>query len=58
MSASPEDVKSVSLFVPKVKIRFGFKKGITLSQSIAVIALVVLATTEFFKDFWKFFKFF
>ena len=41
-----------SLFVPKVKSRFGFKKGITLSQTIAVIALIVLATTEFFKDFW------
>ena len=41
-----------SLFVPKVKSRFGFKKGITVSQTIAVIALIVLATTEFFKDFW------
>ena len=41
-----------SLFVPKVKSKFGFKKGITLSQTIAVLALIVLATTEFFKDYW------
>ena len=41
-----------SLYVPKVKSRFGFKKGITISQMIAVIALVILATTEFFRDFW------
>ena len=41
-----------SLFVPKVKSRFGYKKGITVSQSIAVFALIVLATTEFFTDYW------
>ena len=41
-----------SLFVPKVKSKFGFKKGITISQMIAVFALIVLATTEFFKEFW------
>ena len=41
-----------SLFVPKVKSRFGYKKGITVSQMIAVVALIILATTEFFKDYW------
>jgi MFS family permease len=41
-----------SLFVPKIKNRFGYRKGITLSQTIAVVALIVLATTEFFKDYW------
>ena len=41
-----------SLFVPKIKSRFGYKKGITISQSIAVCALVILATTEFFTDYW------
>ena len=30
----------------------GFKKGITLTQSIAVLALVALATTEFFVEYW------
>ena len=40
-----------SLFVPNVKRKFGFKKGITVSQSIAVVALVILATTELFKDY-------
>ena len=41
-----------SLFVPSVKNKFGFKRGITVSQSIAVVALVILATTELFKDYW------
>ena len=41
-----------SLFVPNVKRRFGFRKGITISQMVAVIALIILATTEFFKEFW------
>ena len=37
----------MALLVPKVKDVLGFKKGITLTQSIAVLALVALATTEF-----------
>lgn len=41
-----------SLFVPNIKRRFGFRKGITISQMVAVIALIILATTELFKDFW------
>ena len=41
-----------SLFVPNVKRRFGFRKGITISQMVAVIALIILATTEFFTDYW------
>ena len=40
-------VTFMSLLVPKVKDILGFKKGITLTQSIAVFALVALATTEF-----------
>ena len=45
-------VAFMALLVPKVKDVLGFKVGITLTQSIAVIALVALATTEFFVDFW------
>ena len=41
-----------SLLVPNLKSRFGFKKGITYTQIIAVIALVALATTEFFNHYW------
>lgn len=41
-----------SLYVPKIKNRFGFRKGITISQSIAIVALIILATTQFFKDYW------
>ena len=40
-------VAFMSLLVPKVKDILGFKKGITLTQSIAVFALVALATTGF-----------
>ena len=38
--------------VPKIKNKLGFKKGITLTQTCSVIALVALATTEFFSNFW------
>jgi hypothetical protein len=45
-------VSVMALLVPNVKNKFGFKKGITYTQSIAVLALVALATTEFFVDHW------
>ena len=45
-------VAILSLLVPDLKNRFGFKKGITYTQIIAVIALVALATTEFFHHYW------
>jgi len=45
-------VAFLALLVPNLKNRLGFKKGITYTQSIAVFALVALATTEFFNDHW------
>ena len=45
-------VAIMALLVPKVKNRLGFKKGITITQSLAVLALVALATTEFYVDHW------
>jgi len=45
-------VAFLALLVPNLKRFLGFKKGITYTQSIAVIALVALATTEFFNDYW------
>jgi predicted MFS family arabinose efflux permease len=45
-------VAIMALLVPKVKDKLGFKKGITFTQSIAVLALVALATTEFYADHW------
>ena len=45
-------VAIMALLVPKVKNRLGFKKGITITQSLAVLALVALATTEFYTDHW------
>ena len=45
-------VAILALLVPNLKSRLGFKKGITYTQSIAVLALIALATTEFFNDCW------
>ena len=45
-------VTILALLVPNLKNRLGFKKGITYTQSIAVFALVALATTEFFNHYW------
>lgn len=40
-----------ALFVPNVKNTLGFKHGITITQGAAIIALVALASTEFFKSY-------
>ena len=41
-----------ALSVPNLKNRLGFRKGITYTQMIAVLALVALATMEFFTIYW------
>jgi hypothetical protein len=41
-------VVASSLIVPQVKRRYGYKVAITLTQSLAVLALVILATTEYY----------
>jgi len=45
-------VAVLALLVPNVKNKLGFKKGITYTQTTAVIALIALATTEFFTHYW------
>ena len=45
-------VAVLALLVPNVKNKLGFKKGITYTQTTAVIALIALATTEFFTQYW------
>ncbi len=45
-------VAILALSVPNVKKKLGFKKGITYTQTTAVIALIALATTEFFSNYW------
>jgi len=45
-------VAILALLVPNVKNKLGFKKGITYTQTTAVIALIALATTEFFTHYW------
>lgn len=45
-----------SLMVPLIKKRYGLKIGITLSQSLSVCALLLLASTEFFSEYrWVFY---
>ena len=38
------------LFVPGINRRFGYSISITLIQSLSVIALIVMATTEFYSE--------
>jgi hypothetical protein len=45
-------VAFLALLVPNVKSKLGFKKGITYTQTTAVLALIALATTEFFANYW------
>lgn len=45
-------VATTALLVPNVKSKLGFKKGISITQTVAVLALVALATTEFYVDYW------
>ena len=41
------------LNVPKLKNKFGYKKGILSTQSMAIICLIVLATTDYFTtSYW------
>lgn len=40
-------------FVPIIRRRYGFKMVITMFQSLAVVALVIMATTEFYA-YWKY----
>ena len=45
-------VAIMALLVPNVKKKLGLRKGITYTQSTAVICLIALATTEFYSTFW------
>ena len=45
-------VAFLALLVPNIKNKLGFKKGITYTQTTAVLALIALATTEFFTHYW------
>ena len=45
-------VASLALLVPNLKNKLGFRKGITYTQFTAVLALIALATMEFFNTFY------
>ncbi len=40
-----------TLYVPEIKQRWGFKKAVPVTQSIAVFALILLAFTELFAEY-------
>lgn len=40
-----------TLWVPEIKSRWGFKKAVPVTQSIAVLALILLAFTELISDY-------
>ncbi|MCB0612763.1 MAG: hypothetical protein KDC75_05640 [Phaeodactylibacter sp.] len=46
-------VAGVMIFMPCIRRRFGYQIAITLLQSAAVLALLILATTEYYRD-WNF----
>ena len=45
-------VALLGLLAPNVKNKLGFSKGITYTQILAIIALVALATMQFFNNYW------
>ena len=46
-------VAIVMIFMPYIKRNFGYSIAITLFQSFSVVALFILATTEYYKD-WEY----
>ncbi len=43
-------VTIVAIYVPTIKNRYGYKKAIPFTQSIAIIALIVMATTQYYSN--------
>lgn len=46
-------VTIVAMYVPVIKNKFGFRKAIPTTQSFAIIALIIMATTEYYNQ-WSF----
>ncbi len=44
-------VTIVAMYVPIIKNKFGFQKAIPTTQSFAIIALILMATTEYYNNF-------
>jgi hypothetical protein len=43
-------VAYVALWVPKIKEGIGYKSAVPLTQSFAIIALIIMATTQYYND--------
>ncbi len=41
-----------TLFVPEVKDRYGYKIAIVFIQALAIMFLILMATTEYYSDMW------
>jgi hypothetical protein len=44
-------VSFTTLFVPEIKTRWGFKKAVPITQSIAVLMLILMSFTELFSEY-------
>lgn len=43
-------VAYVALWVPKIKEGIGYKKAVPLTQSLAILALIIMATTQYYNE--------
>jgi predicted MFS family arabinose efflux permease len=43
-------VTIIAIYVPKIKNRFGYQKAIPTTQSFAIIALIIMATTQYYSN--------
>ena len=43
-------VTIVAMYIPKIKERFGYQKAIPNTQLIAIVALVIMATTQYYSN--------
>jgi MFS family permease len=43
-------VTIVAMYVPKIKNRYGYLKAIPTTQSLAIVALIIMATTQYYSN--------
>lgn len=41
-------VTIIAIFVPRIKERFGYQRAIPATQSVAILALIIMATTQYY----------
>ncbi|HEY0030783.1 MAG TPA: MFS transporter [Bacteroidia bacterium] len=43
-------VTIVAIYIPQMKDRFGYRKVVPTTQSFAIVALIIMATTQYYSD--------